>query len=243
LLTVAALALLGVGGAGATGPSPFHLVFEGRHNSQLLHEGTFTTSSPWCPSGSAADVSIDESTLTAVRLFSCAAGADFTAKVSPLSAEHGGNGSWQIVAGSGPLADLRGKGTFSSVRTGGDPNDPATITFRSTWDGVADFDVAPPVIGLMSWRARKLHPSGTYKVRLALSLTDAGGGRVVYDLEVVDPKRPANLIAYKTGTANGSVIRTFRIKVAKRRRAVRLEVDASDAVGNESALVRTVRLR
>jgi hypothetical protein len=236
LLTIAVVALLGAGGAGATGPSSFQLVFEGRHNPQLLHEGTFTTPFSWCPSGSASDVGIDESTLTAVRLFSCAAGGDFTAKVSPLSAAHGGNGA---------LADLRGKGTFSSVRTGGDPNAPATITFRSTWDGVADFDVAPPTIGFTSWKARRLkRPRGTYKVRLALSLTDAGGGPVVYSLKVVDPKRPSNLLVYRTGeTATGAVTTTFRIKVTKKRRAVRLKIDASDTVGNQSASAKSVRLR
>jgi len=53
--------------------------------------------------------------------------------VGRLSAEHGGTGTWQIVSGTGSLADLRGKGNFTSVRTGGDPNDPETITFRSTW--------------------------------------------------------------------------------------------------------------
>ena len=109
LLAVGVLVLIGSGGAGAAVPSSFHLVFDGRHNAALLHEGTFTTSSSWCRSGTAADTAIDEATLTATRVFRCAGGGDFTAKVTPLNAEHGGIGAWQIVAGSGTLADLRGE--------------------------------------------------------------------------------------------------------------------------------------
>src|SRR4051812_41691292 len=72
-------------GAGATlSPSSFQLVFDGKHNAELLHEGTFTTSSPLCLSGSAMDVSVEATTDTAVRRFTCAAGGDFTAKVTPL---------------------------------------------------------------------------------------------------------------------------------------------------------------
>src|SRR5689334_15297923 len=100
MLTIAAAALLAAPGVGATPPPSFHLVFDGRHNQALLHEGTFTTSSSWCSSGSAADVSIDDPTLTATRRFTCAGGGDFTATVSPLRAEHGGSGSWQIVSGT-----------------------------------------------------------------------------------------------------------------------------------------------
>ena len=115
MLMLAAVALLSARGAAATAPPAFHLVFDGAHNAQLLHEGTFTTSYPLCPSGQAVDTGVDATTDTAVRQFTCAGGGEFTAKVRPLPAEHGGSGSWQIVAGSGPLANLRGKGTFTST--------------------------------------------------------------------------------------------------------------------------------
>jgi hypothetical protein len=156
LVTIAALALIGVGGAGAAAPPAFELVFDGRHNAVLLHEGTFTTSSSWCPSGSAADVSIDDATLTATRQFTCAGGSDFTAKVWPLSAEHGGSGSWQIVAGTGSLESLRGEGTFTSTRLSGDASNPATIVFRASWNGVADFDDTPPIVRVRGASARKI---------------------------------------------------------------------------------------
>lgn len=243
-VVIAAATFLTAGAAGAAGPPSFHLVFDGTHNAQVLHEGTFTTSSSWCPSGTAADVSVDSDTDTATRRFSCAGGGDFIAKVGPLPAEHGGSGSWQIVDGSGPLTNLRGKGTFTSTRTGGDPNDPPTITFRSTWDGVADFDVDPPTVAVKSVSKHKLkRPSGAYRLRVALSLSDAGGGAVSYALQVVNPKRPAVTYAYKTGQATGIVTRTFRIKVPKTRRVVGLKVDASDPVGNASTAAKKIRLR
>jgi len=173
------------------------------------------------------------------------AGGSFTAKVGPLPAEHGGSGAWQIVAGSGALADLRGKGTFTSVRTGGDPNDPETITFRSTWNGVADLDATPPITAVTHWHAKKLkRPKGAYQVTLALSLTDNGGGRVSYQLELVDPKKPSHSFAFKLGkTATGSVNKSLRIKVGTRIRHVQLKVEATDEVGNQSAFAKTFRLR
>jgi len=242
VIAIAAVLLLGTGGAGAAAPASFHLVFDGKHNAALLHEGTFTTASSLCPSGTAADVSIDEPTLTALRRFDCSTGGGFTAKVGRLDAEHGGSGFWQIVAGTGALADLRGKGGFTSVRLTGDPNDPSTITFRSTWTGVAALDADPPAIRVTRWRATKPErPKGTYKVRLALSLTDTGGGPVSYVLQL---GKPSNPIAYKQGqTSSGSVTRTLRIKVRRRTHRIQLNVQASDAVGNRTSFAKTLRLR
>lgn len=241
----AALAVLVVSGGAAAAPAPsFHLVFDGRHTPELLHQGTFTTSSPLCPSGSATDVSVEATTDTAMRRFTCAAGGDFTAKVRPLPAEHGGNGTWQIVGGSGPLAMLRGKGTFVSTRLAGRLDDPATITFRSTWEGVADFDVTAPAIGVMTSSAKKLrHLTRTYSVRLVLSLTDASEP-VSYVLQLVESKRPSNALAFKVGrTITGTLTTTVRIKTSKGARTVQIKIDASDAVGNEAAFTKTMRLR
>jgi hypothetical protein len=244
LLTIGALVLVAAHGASATAPSSFQLVFDGRHNAALLHEGTFTTSSSWCRSGTAADTDIDEATLTAVRLFRCTAGDTFTAKVTPLSAEHGGIGSWQIVAGSGTLASLRGKGTFTSTRLSGGP-DPATISFRSTWDGPADFDATPPAVALTKSSVRKLtRPKNTYNVRLTLSLIDAGGGPVSFVLQLVDPGRPTITFAYKLGkTATGSLTKTIRIKVPKKTRRVRIALEASDELGNTASFAKVISLR
>jgi hypothetical protein len=237
-------------GATATGgsqaaPGSFKLVFEGRHNAALLHEGTFTSSVVDCPSGSAADVSFDTETESALRKFTCVGTkGEFTARVAPLPAEHGGLGSWQIVAGSGPLADLRGKGTWTSTRLAGRPDDPATIVFRSAWDGVADFDVTAPTIGVSSASARKLRrPKGTYKLRAVLSLSDAEGGVVSYRLEIVDPRKPLNLLGWKKGETTATSVATVRVHPAKTTRVLQLNIAANDAVGNDATFTKTVRLR
>jgi hypothetical protein len=243
VIAVAAAAFVLAAVAGATGPAPFHLVFDGHHNEALLHEGTFTTSSPWCSSGTAADVSVDSSTDTAVRRFSCAGGGDFTAKLTPLPAEHGGSGSWQIVDATGPLANLRGKGRFTSIRLSGSADDPTTITFRSTWDGAADFDATPPTIGARGTARRVTARANSFAVRVALVLADAAAP-VSYQLQVVDPKRPTKALVFKLGeTSTGSTTSSFRITVAKTTRTVRVEVTASDAYGNEATLAKLVRLR
>ena len=95
------------------------------------------------------------------------------------------------------------------------------------------------------WHAKKLaRPKRTYKVRLGLSMTDNGGGAVAYALQLVDPRKPSNAIVFKTGqTASGSVTRSFRIRVGKHTRRLRLKVNATDAVGNQSAFSKTFRLR
>jgi len=250
LTGVLLIAAVMVAGANATrgartAVTSFHLVFDGKHNAALLHEGLFTTSASFCSTGSAADVSIDSSTETSTRRFSCGSAGDFTAQVTPLPAEHGGIGSWQIVDGSGSLANLRGKGTWTSTRLSGRLDDPATITFRSTWDGVADFDVSPPTVGVSSSSARKLsRPKGAYTLRVVLSLSDGEGNLVVYSLQVVDPRKPVKVLAYKVGqTRTGSATSTVRLKPAKRTRILQLKIDASDALGNAAALVKTVRLK
>jgi hypothetical protein len=242
VLAAVIVALIGLGGAGAAAPPAFQLVFDGRHNVQLQHEGTFTANASWCPSGSVTELSVDSTTDTATRRFACSGGSDFTATVRPLPAEHGGGGTWRIVGGSGPLANLRGKGTFTSTLVSGKADDPATITFRSTWTGVADFDVDPPAITVASAIARRLvRPAGSYAVRVAVTLADSGGS-ISYVLQVVDPKHPAKAFVYRVGRASGIVAATARIKVPSGMRAVRLQVEATDPVGNSSTLSRTIRL-
>ena len=243
LLALTALALTAAGAAGAAGPPSFQLVLDGRHNADLLHEGTFTTASAWCPSGTLTDVSIDSGTDTATRRLTCAGGGDLTAIVRPLPAEHGGSGSWQIVAGSGPLANLRGKGTFTSVRVSGSPDSPSTLTFRSTWSGAADFDVDGPKISITSAGARKLkRPNRVYTLRIAMSLVDAGGGSVSYTLQVADSKKPTTTLVYKAAQANGAVTASYRITVPKTTRALQIKLDASDAVGNVSSVAKKIAL-
>lgn len=245
-VTASTLSATGVGAA----PSS-QLVFDGEHApasfespSGLQHEGPFTTSSSLCPSGTAKDVAFLGSD-TATRMFMCnGSSAQFTARVRPLLSEHGGSGTWQIVDGTGVLADFRGKGTWRSIRTGGDPTDPSTITFRATWQGVADVDAAPPTIALARATVQKLkRPAGTYRVNLRLSIADGNGDAVSYALSLTDARDPLAWLASKRGqTSTGTVSAAIRIKPAKRTRALRLRVDATDAVGNEASLTRSIRL-
>jgi len=235
-------ALVGLGGAAAGAPPAFQLVLDGRHNAQLQHEGTFTTNASWCPSGSITEISVDSTTDTATRRLDCAGGGDFTATIRPLPAEHGGSGTWRIVGGSGPLASLRGKGTFTSTLVSGRPDDPVTIAFRSTWSGFADFDDEPPVLAVASTAARRV-ARGTYVVRVAVTLTDRGGGSVAYVAQLTDPKRPTRAFVYRVGQTIGGLRFTSRIKVPSNLRALRLQLDGTDQVGNASPmLVRTIRL-
>jgi len=231
--------------AGASGAAPtnFRLVFDGKHNAALLHEGTFTTSASFCSSGAAEDISVDGATDTAQRRFRCTNGGDFTAQLSPLPAEHGGTGVWQIVAGGGPLANLRGKGTFSSTRLEGQSDDPTTITFRSTWTGVVDFDVEPPRLAVAKASASKLRrPKGAYTVRLALSLEDAAEGPVSYQLEINEPRTRRGLV-FRIGTAASPAVNlTLRVKPPRGTRTLQVKLSASDAVGNNATVTRSLRL-
>lgn len=233
------------GADGATTASSFQLAFDGSHNDALLHRGPFTTTAPFCPSGRAEDVSIDEETRTALRRFECAGAiGTFSVRVSPLQAEHGGAGVWQIIEGTGPLGELRGKGTWTSVRVDGTSADPATITFRSTWEGVADFDTVSPATAISSLSARALRrPVGTRLVRAVVSLADQGSNPVSYQLKLVDPRKPYSSLGLKTGTTNSPTVTIeFRVKPAKQVRTLRLEVAATDPVGNGATSTRTVRL-
>jgi len=103
------------GGARAASGTPlsFQLVFDGIHvaatipsPSGLQHQGPFTSNAPFCSEGSAVDVLFQGE--GGQRRFTCASGGDFVAQISSFPAEHGGSGSWSIIGGSGPLADLRG---------------------------------------------------------------------------------------------------------------------------------------
>jgi hypothetical protein len=240
--TVTAAVLILAPGA-ATAPT-FQLVFDGRHNAALLHEGTFTTSSSWCPSGTALDVGVDATTDTATRRFTCATGGDFTATVRPLPAEHGGNGVWQIVAGTGPLSNLRGKGVFTSARLTGSSDDPSTITFHSSWSGIADFDTTAPAVTLTGATARRLkRPKLTCSFRAVLTLSDTDGP-MSYIVDVVDPRKPFSSLVYKLGSiSSGTLTVNRRVKVRRGTRFLRIKIDVSDAVGNQSAFAKTIRLR
>ena len=66
------LPVVAAGAGGAVGATPaFRLVFDGKHNESLWHEGPFTSSLESCSSGYAVDVEVDDATLLSVRRFRC----------------------------------------------------------------------------------------------------------------------------------------------------------------------------
>jgi hypothetical protein len=236
-----------IGGADAA-PTALQLVFDGHHvvaafptPTGLSHEGPFTSTSSLCPSGYARDIA--QTDQLATRLFTCD-GSDgtFTATVTPHLAEHGGVGSWRIIGGTGSLDDLRGKGSFSSVLTSGDPNDFLSISFRSTWQGTIDLDATPPTVAIARQALRKLaRPRRTYVMQLALSFSDNNKADVTYTLTLVNPR---NLFVFvrKSGQASGTIAWTFRLRPPSTSRLLRLSVTATDQVGNAANLTKTIRL-
>jgi hypothetical protein len=233
-----AFALLIGASTGAEASSPFQLVFDGHHvvasfptPTGLAHVGTFTTNSPLCPSGHAEDVA--QTDQVATRRFTCeGTGSTFTATVSPHLAEHGGVGVWKIVSGTGPLEDLRGKGSFSSVLISGDPNDFQSVVFRSTWSGMVGLDTVPPTVAL----ARETTRAG--RVTLVFSVADAESNPVSYSVVVVDA-RLSTLVRRFGSASSGRVTVSFR---AKPRQRIRLDVEASDAVGNATSFEKALRV-
>jgi hypothetical protein len=236
-VVVAGAALTGVA-ATQTAPSQFRLVFEGSHNDALLHFGTFTASG-FCTSGLAADIgTIGEAGL---RRFTCAGGnGTFDARISPLPAEHRGGGTWQIIAGSGELAKLRGRGSFTSDLIAGDLDNPPTIKFRSTWQGVVDLDDAPPTIAFARVTAQKLRrPARTYLLRVAFTAQDAAAGtRVAYTATLL-----VGIASYlRTGTTTGLASLSIRFRAPRRVRTAQIRVRAADPLGNEGVTTRAIRL-
>ncbi len=178
--------------AGRTAAGPFELTFDGRHEADpespvgFRHVGPFTASGVFCASGQARTLG-GIGTTPLIRMLTCDDGSGTaTALVVPLDNEHGGSGGWRIVSGTGKYERLRGEGRFTSVRTGGDPLDHGTITFRSAWNGIADLDDAPPTVAVSRATAVRLRtPAGAYSVKLALVLSDnVEGNAVSYTLRV-----------------------------------------------------------
>ncbi len=236
--------------AGRTAAGPFELTFDGRHEADpespvgFRHVGPFTASGVFCASGQARTVGgIGATPLT--RLLTCDDGSGAaTALFVPPDSEHGGSGTWRIVSGTGKYGKLRGQGRFTSVRTGGDPLDHGSITFRSVWTGVADLDDAPPSIAVSRATAAKLRrPNGAYSVKLALALRDnVEGNAVSYTLRV---RTSSGIeLARRFGTARAEAVSmTMRVRpLNARARSILLQLTAEDPVGNEATGSRVLRL-
>lgn len=247
LIATGAMAAL----AGSAAPSSFELVFEGRHEAApespvgFWHVGPFAASGAFCPSGDTATLGVTGTTpadAEATRLLTCDDGSgSATALVISIDREHGGSGNWRIISGTGQYEKLRGQGRFLSVRTSGDPLDHGTIAFRSNWTGEAALDDLAPAIDISRASAAKLRrPKGSYVVRVVFSARDLPGNAVRYLITVSGGKFTLDSKAGET--ASGAASAVFRVRPAKTVRTLRLEITASDPLGNESKLTRSLRL-
>jgi hypothetical protein len=82
----------------------------------------------------------------------------------------------------------------------------------------------------------------TYAVKVTLSLEDAAGGAVSYQLEINEPRTRRGL-AFRVGAATtGSVNLTLRAKPPRGARTLQLKLSASDVVGNDATVTKSLRL-
>jgi hypothetical protein len=230
-------------------PTPFSLTFEGAHfvdstlPGGLRHDGRFTASAPFCSAGRAHDVRhVVVEPLSVLRMHMCDDGSgSFTALMPTVRGEHGATGAWRIVEGTGAYATLRGVGTYTGTITSGDPNANETISYRTEWRGVVDFDADPPAIESFKATVRKLRQRvRAYTLRIGLTArdtslpisytVDARAGRALLDLK-------------QASTASGRATITVRIRPPRAARSVRILLTARDALGNETSTSRAFRLR
>jgi len=259
-LTLLLVALLGAGlvvafalisTRASAAPTKVSLTFEGAHlvdsamPGGIRHDGRFTASAPFCSAGRAydvRDVSASPGILDVMRVHTCDDGSgSFTALMPTVRGEHGGSGSWKIVEGTRSYTTLRGFGTYTGTILGGDPNAFETIVYRTQWQGVADFDAAPPTIASFSANAKRVRPQPrTYLLRIAVTAQDPATPIAF----VVDVKAGGTQVAFKrTLSASGAANIALRIRPPRSARNVRIGLSMTDAVGNTSSASRAVKLR
>src|SRR5947208_1036712 len=105
-------------------------------------------------------------------------------------------------------------------------------------------DAAPPTIGLARASTQKLkRPARTYDNTLRRAIADGSGSPVSYTLTIADARNSLDRLAQKSGqTSAGTVSLAIRLRPATSTRALRLSVNATDAVGNAASLLKSIRL-
>ena len=247
LVGIAAAGAVALGTAGASAaPTSLTLTFDGVHfidssvAGGMNHRGRFTAAPPLCPAGTAIDVQdIEVEPLTVLRRHTCDDGSGtFTSFLPTVRNEHGGLGSWKIVVGTGRYETLRGVGTYTGRLVSGDPNVFETIVYRTSWQGLVDFDAVAPTLTATA-RSKKLRrPARTYTIQTAI---DGHEPNIAYS---VDIRAGKSYLALKTGASNsGRAIVPLRIRAARLVRSVNVIVTIADAVGNESTRTLAVKLK
>lgn len=241
----------GGAGAGASALSQFSLTFTGKHVADpsfpagLHHEGRFTASAPFCPSGTAVDTrDVQDPPLWVERTHTCDDGSGSIVVSMPnVTGEDGGSGSWQIIKGSGKYATLRGSGTYTGQSLSGDPADFLSITYQTTWKGLVDFDADPPTLTLTATATKLERPRRTYSVRVALVVrNEEPGARVTYALILQARGKYVSGGSKQGSTTTGRAAFVLKVTPPSAARALQLSVRAADPVGNENTTTRAVRL-
>ncbi len=251
LAGLVALAVAALTNAAGAAPSfLFRLTMEGPNGQSLvgasLHEGLFTATPPFCPSGSGVDLWASPArTTVSYRMLECADGSGtLTVQVVDTQAERttGRTGSWRVVEGTGSYTELRGMGTLTVTPLGGDVGQRETTRFRTEWAGIVDFDdVAPPIVVLQSSASRRPGAVREYVVGVAFTAADdVDGNRVSYSVTAFRSGRP---LASKHGDlVTGATSVSLRIRPPGRPRTIRLEIEAWDPLGNTRTVARSQEL-
>lgn len=243
---LAATVVLGISataGAAPAAPVAFELEYFANHvpNADsakfpvgFRHEGPFTASAPFCPTGTAVDLR-HFGVIGADRLFTCDDGSG-TATLNIAGDEHNIPGAWKFIEGTGPYATLRGQGASpGSLAPGWD--------HHANYRGVVDFDVVAPTISISTATVKKpARPKGPHTLKVVFSAPDnVAGNEVAYYLTA----RSAGLyLGSRSGQTSGTPASvTLRIRPPKAARTLRVQITASDQVQNAAKPVfRTVKI-
>jgi hypothetical protein len=235
LAIAAGLALTAVIPASAT-PTAVTVHLDGTHPPDSdYHQGTFTAPSPLCPSGAW------QGNGQGSRVYTCADGSGtFTANFNGyLEHTAGASGPWSIVGGTGTYATLRGRGTATIDSSTGPNGNP--ITFSDTWQGVVDFDNVAPAIKVQRATATRLpKPRGGYLLHLSFACPDNVTGNTLSYRVVVGTA--ASDLATRTGKTTAAASLSLRVRPPRSARFLRVEITATDPVGNVRTITRRVRL-
>jgi len=243
---LAAPVVLGIGataGAAPAAPVAFELEYFANHvpNADsskfpggFRHEGPFTASAPFCPTGTGVDLRHFGVT-GADRLFTCDDGSG-TATLNLVGDEHNIPGAWKFIEGTGRYATLRGQGASPGSFAPG-------FDHHANYRGVVDFDNVAPTISISTAAVKKpSRPKGPHTLKVVFSAPDnVAGNQVAYTLTA----QSAGLyLGSRSGQTSGTPVTvTLRIRPAKTARMVRIAITASDQVQNSAkAVSRTVRI-
>jgi hypothetical protein len=241
--------------AARSSASAFELTLEGKTTWEgflpVSSQGTFRSRAPFCATGTFVDPFLDGK-----QRLTC---DDGTGSLTVSIAQSRPSGppwnpaTWRIVDGSGSYAGLLGSGSLQGELLsdeGDDLSGSGYSLWRSTFEGAVDWDAVAPTIDIASAKATKLRrPAGAYSIKVALGLRDdVEGNPVSYAMRVTATGASrfggGTELASTSGTAETEavslVLRVFPL--SPKTKTIRLDLTASDPVGNEISMRRVVKL-